>query len=233
MKVIIEKMKKVGEMDGFVTRGDTVHYKKLDVCKRVPVEAHIKVFITRDTKRFRAYVCEKHPTIMNPENCVKHEITVGGQEWDKGKLKEYHSAILDMCDKLMIELDDKLDTYQPEKFKSWVFQNEVDFTLLETTVRSLMERGAPLTSVISTLTDLGDYARDLYSKSLMKHEKEKAQDKALEETLDKLKEAAKTCYGNIKAGEKKTVEYDHAEVEKRIMYLANKEDAIVGRIVLK
>lgn len=183
------------------------------------VDAYIKVFITK-TQKFRAEICEAIPTYNNPRSYVKTEIIVGGQEWNNGKLKEYHKSILEMCDVLMEELDKKLESYYPEEYKSKEFENEVDYALLDKTVRDLVKRGAPLTSVISTLGDLMDIANEVYDKILMEHEKKSAQEKALEKATEDLRMSAKIIYDNEK---KRAQEKDLIETLDNLEEVAERE----------
>ncbi|HUX54238.1 MAG TPA: hypothetical protein VMV56_07485 [Williamwhitmania sp.] len=64
-------------------------------------ELEIEVFITK-TKQFRARIKES-------KNAIPYEVTIGGDEWNKGKGKEYESAIKIKCHALMLFLGMKYD----------------------------------------------------------------------------------------------------------------------------
>jgi len=58
------------------------------------MKTHVKVFVTK-TNKFRANVTE-----ITEDCTMQTEVTVGGSEWYKGKLKRYHSEIIGKCNKL-------------------------------------------------------------------------------------------------------------------------------------
>ena len=69
-------------------------------------KAHIKVFITKNSSKFRARVSPYD------KNEARFEVTVGGEAWKSGKAKEYEDIILTKCQhilsKLTIELRDNI-----------------------------------------------------------------------------------------------------------------------------
>lgn len=54
------------------------------------MEVHVKVWLTKKTKRIRAQITEK-PEFFQKE--APYEVTIGGKEWFKGKGQQ-HKAII-------------------------------------------------------------------------------------------------------------------------------------------
>ena len=67
------------------------------MAKRYPA---IKVFITRKLK-FRAEIQESCKT-------CPYEVTVNGEQWNKGKGEKYHDDILKICNRILETLKDNL-----------------------------------------------------------------------------------------------------------------------------
>lgn len=69
-------------------------------------QVEIKVFVTR-TGKFRAKIKEGR-------HSIPYEVTIGGNEWDKGKGRGYEERIVEKCELILIELKKSLKTIQKE-----------------------------------------------------------------------------------------------------------------------
>lgn len=66
------------------------------------LKAYINVHITRMTRKIRV---EIHEAYEDSNDDVCYEVTVGGQEWRKGKGNKYKAEILKKVKRIMTEVE--------------------------------------------------------------------------------------------------------------------------------
>ena len=67
MKVIIEKQRILKDVPVVMTHNNTLYSAVKDITIKETIEAHIKVFITRDTKRFKGFPESNMLHLHNPK----------------------------------------------------------------------------------------------------------------------------------------------------------------------